>query len=243
MIVWLASYPRSGNTFFRILLYKLYEIETHTIYNEPKLSSLKNSKGLIGRRNESYSIKDMAEDRELFFVKTHALPQGDDYPSIYIVRDGRDAIISYANYITHVLPKNSNRSSLSKFYSTLFPKKHHNVIKNLIVKTKKHNGNWGMHVNQWTEQANNRILIKFEDLISDPVQETTKALEKLNIPGVSFNLKNTKYPSFEELHQDWPDFFRHGKKSGWKDEMELCHQELFWKHHGDVMSRLGYLKS
>ena len=30
MIVWLASYPRSGNTFFRILLHHLYRLPTYS---------------------------------------------------------------------------------------------------------------------------------------------------------------------------------------------------------------------
>src|ERR1700754_5135896 len=33
MIVWLASFPRSGNTFLRIVLHRLYGVRTSTVYD------------------------------------------------------------------------------------------------------------------------------------------------------------------------------------------------------------------
>lgn len=33
MIVWLASYPRSGNTFRRIVLHRLYGVPTYVVYD------------------------------------------------------------------------------------------------------------------------------------------------------------------------------------------------------------------
>lgn len=34
MIVWLASYPRSGNTFLRVLFRHVFGIETYSVYND-----------------------------------------------------------------------------------------------------------------------------------------------------------------------------------------------------------------
>jgi hypothetical protein len=33
MLVWVASFPRSGNTFLRIILHRLYDIQTSTVYD------------------------------------------------------------------------------------------------------------------------------------------------------------------------------------------------------------------
>ena len=33
-MIWLASYPRSGNTFFRIVLSEVYGIESSTFHHE-----------------------------------------------------------------------------------------------------------------------------------------------------------------------------------------------------------------
>ena len=39
-------------------------------------------------------------DPEVHFLKTHELASDDDgYPSIYVVRDGRDAVVSFAHYL------------------------------------------------------------------------------------------------------------------------------------------------
>ena len=71
MIVWLASYPRSGNTFFRIVLNQLYGIKTTSIYNE--LSFFKDNKvnNIIGHVKNELTFEDMVKDREYFFIKTH----------------------------------------------------------------------------------------------------------------------------------------------------------------------------
>ena len=37
MIVWLASYPRSGNTFLRMVLHFVYGQKTYSLYNDPLL--------------------------------------------------------------------------------------------------------------------------------------------------------------------------------------------------------------
>ena len=34
MVVWLASYPRSGNTFLRIVLHRLYGVPTYSVYDD-----------------------------------------------------------------------------------------------------------------------------------------------------------------------------------------------------------------
>ena len=34
VIVWLASYPRSGNTFLRIVLHRLYGVPTYSVYDD-----------------------------------------------------------------------------------------------------------------------------------------------------------------------------------------------------------------
>ena len=34
MIVWLASYPRSGNTFLRVVLHNVYGVSTYSVYED-----------------------------------------------------------------------------------------------------------------------------------------------------------------------------------------------------------------
>jgi len=82
-MIWLASYPRSGNTFFRIILHEVYGIKS-VAYTGPFME-----KGDYSP--EEYPV-----------IKTHLLPdqlpEDDKTPSIYLVRDGRDAIVSMAHH-------------------------------------------------------------------------------------------------------------------------------------------------
>ena len=43
---------------------------------------------------------------DIYFVKTHELPtENDNSPAIYLVRDGRDVLMSYAHYIQIYAPQ------------------------------------------------------------------------------------------------------------------------------------------
>ncbi len=52
---------------------------------------------MVGHKLLTSSVADLMNDAEIHFVKTHQLP-GDNSPAIYLVRDGRDACVSYAHY-------------------------------------------------------------------------------------------------------------------------------------------------
>ena len=182
----------------------------------------------------------MASSKKVFFVKTHSLPSNDNYSSIYLMRDGRDSIISYSHYITSTLPKKDKRLLVSKLRSTILPLIRGRVVKSLITGSKNERNNWTTHITQWTEQTNNKVVIKFEDLIKDPIPQVNRALQNLDISELLPQLEKTSYPSFEDLHRDWPDFFRKGSSGGWREEMSPQHQKLFWKYHGETMSKFGY---
>lgn len=48
MIVWLASYPRSGNTYLRMLLHQLHGLKTYSVYDDPLLELLDGSAEAVG---------------------------------------------------------------------------------------------------------------------------------------------------------------------------------------------------
>src|ERR1700749_4593844 len=102
MITWLASYPRSGNTFFRILLKNLFGFESHTVYSmanaRPEIEAdIPRMIRIIGQPPSECSIEFLHRDSDNHFVKTHDLPGEDTNPAIVLIRDGRDAVVSYAH--------------------------------------------------------------------------------------------------------------------------------------------------
>ncbi|MGC2656557.1 MAG: sulfotransferase domain-containing protein [Bryobacteraceae bacterium] len=233
MITWLASYPRSGNTFARIALLCFFGIRSRTIYSEhpfdqvigrppPELTPI------IGKRPPEMTAAEMAVSLERFFVKTHELPGADPSAAIYLVRDGRDTLVSYAHYILHEEHNASAACERKLFLQTL---------QDLIVGEERFGG-WASNVRAWTQRSAPTGLLHFEDLIADPEKEIRQALIELGEVPVLHT--DASLPAFESLHHVAPWFFRTGRAGAWRTEMPSYLQALFWRLHGDVMTHLGY---
>ena len=52
MIVWLASYPRSGNTFLRLVLHRLFGVPTYSVYEDHDPVALRVGPELVGYRRK-----------------------------------------------------------------------------------------------------------------------------------------------------------------------------------------------
>jgi hypothetical protein len=175
-------------------------------------------------------------------VKTHPLPhQLPKYlrgkPAVYLVRDGRDALVSIAHHRKDIVAPGTN------FYN------------NLLEATLAQNGSffdgWSENVHQWSEKA--AIVIRFEDLISDPIREVEKLRAIIDLP----NPHLSKLPTFQSLRNGRPAYgggegdgfspdlvkkhFRSGKTGSWKKEIPSELQHLLTSIHGDALRQLGYL--
>jgi hypothetical protein len=237
MIVWLASYPRSGNTFFRILLKQIYGIKTYSIYNDPLFDKLDVS-DIVGHNNLHLTFPEMKASEQIFFVKTHHLPS-DNSPAIYLVRDGRDSLVSYAHFILsfrHNLRQDSWRVKIKRLLGW---NEYSEILKKLIISPEQDYGSWSQNVNQWMHREAFTFSVKFEDLLNNPFEQITKAVTTLKLPR-NISPQNNSIPSFEELHTKSPNFFRKGRSKSWQQEMSPPLENLFWKYHGDAMHKLGY---
>ena len=238
MIIWLASYPRSGNTFFRILLNHLYGIKTYSIYNDPLFKRLPGSADVIGHQELEMDLGQMENSAELFFVKTHDLIS-DDHPTLYLIRDGRDAVVSFAHYIL-TFERNNQGKTIRQRIKTLFGwDEFEETLRGLIISSERYYGGWSNHVTHYKSRDKTHF-IKFEDLLIDPLNHMQQVIRKLDLQNTSPMPNNI--PSFKELHDKWPQFFRKGKMGSWRRDISEELQTLFWKYHGDVMEEMGYQK-
>ncbi len=226
MIIWLASYPRSGNTFLRILLQESYRIRSNDVYrmydSENSVNVAPNLEITVGQA----SLEQLAASEEKFVLKTHDMPP-DDSPALYLVRDGRDAYVSYAHYVMkYGQPQ----------WSRLQRQTHDNMLKKLIVDNPF--GGWSANVLAWTQRTAPTAVIRFEDLIADPVGSVREGLAKIDfLPPED---PNARVPDCEELRQKFPAFYRKGQMGSWREEMPPRTQILFWERHGDAMRQMGY---
>ncbi len=226
MDCWIASFPRSGNTYFRNILYYVYGIESSTWHKET-----------------AYPVDENYNNYR--FVKTHLLP-GDlipadqNIPAIYLVRDGRDAVVSIAHHRKDLVKPGSDFNL--------------NLQEAIVAGEGSFFGGWSKNAEEWIQRAN--LIIRFEDLISDPVSVFKRVEKLISLPTANWN----NLPSFKELKSGKPKyggiskisdpkfnpdefaekFFRKGTSGGWKEEMSPFFQDLFWSFHGDTMERLGY---
>lgn len=234
MIIWVASYPRSGNTFFRVLLKSLYGVESYSIYDDPLFETL-GASDAVGHAKRTKSMDSMENSRDIYFVKTHELPH-DDLPAIYLLRDGRAAMISFAHYI-----RDFEHTPPSKWERWLKRERSfEKIVANLITDRTRHGG-WSGHVRAWQSRPKSAltIMIRYEDLIEDPLGVMTNV-----IPRIAPSLERSEIssiPTFSELQENWPQFFRRGTKDGWKQELSPALQNKFMEVHGEIMKSYGYI--
>ncbi len=221
MIVWLASYPRSGNTFLRVVLGSVFGLDTFTLYDErpevdparPEVPPLP----VAGSEPEvgiPFDVVRFAGQTRLHVVKTHGLPT-DGRPAIYVVRDGREATASYFHYHRDVLQKTVSLRD--------------------VIRGRVGFGSWGRHVAQWNPQRRpNTLLLRFEELTANPIAQVERIGAFLGVPPVG-----RRVPTFEELHRTAPNFFRSGRTDSWKRLLSGKDHSLFWDLHGaDARVRL-----
>ena len=221
MIIWLASYPKSGNTWIRIFLDTLLfsqnkaevDINFNSIDQFPLRSHFKNLTDNVNDINEFAKNCLTAQeavnlDNKIKIFKTHNAfwKQNENNYSftnkentlgvIYIVRDPRNIITSLLNY---------------------FNKKNYDEALEFLKDTRKVLGgsdleiglptiisSWSNHYNSWKKFDKNYLLIKYENLLNDPEKEFFKITNYLNsIGNYKFNesdiLKTIENTRFDKL--------------------------------------------
>ena len=180
MIILLASYPKSGNTYLRSFL-STYFFSKDGTYNFDLLKNIRQYPKSSLFYNLGINIADKHEvakshlkvqstlnkEKGLRFLKTHSgLVKMDGYSFtdlnnslgvIYIVRDPRDVIISFSHH---------NNQPVSE---TLKMIEDNYVLDNEENRVPVYMGSWSFHYNSWKsfKNSNKYLLVKYEDLISD----------------------------------------------------------------------------
>jgi Sulfotransferase domain len=238
VIVWLASYPRSGNTFLRMLLFSLYGWKTYAGY-DPVLASLEASEA-VGHAVLRGPLETLEADHRVHFVKTHDLPR-DDRPAIYLVRDGRDALVSFARYrqsFPQSLPP--TRRAVRALRHVVSGGDNFDTVLRGLIEGRRPFGGWGRNVLAWTDrrQRGRTFPMRYEDLRGDPQGWVQRALEAVGVRAEA--RQGAAPPDFAALQARWPEFFRKGRAGSWREEMRQALHELFWAHHAEAMLRFGY---
>jgi hypothetical protein len=185
-IIWLASYPKSGNTWLRAFIHNYlrpseqpYDINQLLDLTTGESSALRYAR-YDPRPASQFSEQDVqalrpqvhrdlaGADRELVFVKTHnalvkfhnielITPEVTD-GAIYVVRDPRDVAISFSHHLGIELDE---MIALMANPQTTIRGDDHKVFE--------HISSWSAHVHLWTRQTHHRLLVlRYEDMLDKP---------------------------------------------------------------------------
>ena len=220
MIIWLASYPKSGNTLLRSILSSYFfsndgEFKFENLYQISQFPLLKHFTSIDIDINVDKAVFKNSINAQKFinkekgkvkFFKTHSsLSKIDDYNFtdlqntlgvIYIVRDPRNIVNSLAHHYNF---------SIDEAIDTMIDEKKFmsRTDKNAEVFT----GSWNFNYNSWKnlEQHKKYFLIKYEDLIKNKKSVILKIFEFLNSLGMKLDIdmiklnKVIKTTEFEEM--------------------------------------------
>lgn len=220
MIVWLASWPRSGNTLLRITLHRVFGLRTWSIYDDTTdIGAHDEASALVGHLNHGQGREEfIAESRMVSgirYVKTHELPP-DGSPAIYMVRDGRAAVVSQWHYT-------------QQFWDDV-------PTLEEVIRGVDWPGSWSEHVRSWALVRRPRTLVlRFEDLVRGDLVVLDQLSSFVELPRRrAFDVR------FDDLHAVYPGFFRVGSNERSLAELPVELERLFMELHGDTLASLGY---
>ena len=208
MIFWIASYPKSGNTWIRsfISTYYLSNSENFEFNLLKQIRQFPHEKFFTNRLeniNEAISNwenaqKQIIKNKKIVFLKTHAALMAinnkhftsEKYSigGIYIVRDPRNVITSLANHY------NLDFKDSFKFMTN----KNKYLINDNIKKINYGNfqfiSSWKDHYKSWKYYKKFRILyIKYEDLENNPLDMFLKIISFINeIQNIKTKIDNSR---------------------------------------------------
>lgn len=197
MFVWIASYPKSGNTLVRALI-AAYFFSNDGIFNFDLLKNFTQFPNLsfflklgLDPKDEEKIIKNYQNAQDIFnkrksiqFIKTHsALLHGftsskQTLGAIYIVRDPRKVAVSYANHFNLSLDKATDEILSNTTLGGIDPK--NNKKRSAIT----HLSSWQLHYKSWQvfDKSKKRfLLIKYEDLVKNTEETLYKILKFVHV--------------------------------------------------------------
>ena len=194
MIIWIASYPKSGNTYLRSFISSYYfskkgKFDFDLLLNILQFPSVKFVKKKINSEMEAsqnwiYNQQQFFSGNKIHFLKTHSsLNQykGNNFTTknlslgaIYIVRDPRNIITS----MTHHYSLNYEQSYLKLINEkqTLLEKSIGEDYSNFTFL-----GSWSSHYKSWKNTNEfNTLFIRYEDLENNKLDTFRKIVNFIN---------------------------------------------------------------
>ena len=231
MIIWVASYPKSGNTWVRTFLSSL-------LYSEDGINDFSQLKKITQFPDRNYFKKFVTDyedikqiytnwknaqdfinlDKRIKFFKTHHVncnienysftDNSNSLGVIYIVRDPRTVLMSVKNHF-QLNDFNEAKAFILNEKNWLGFVKNDNT-RNLLNKVPTLISSWKINYLSWKNKIQNYLIIKYEDLVKDPYKEFNKIVEYLekllnqNFNKIKINnaIESSSFDKLQELEKN-----------------------------------------
>ena len=221
MILWLASYPKSGNTLLRSIL-ATYFFSEDGIFNFKHLYKIGQFPSLIHFENLGIDTSDSdqiysniikaqelinSSSKQLKFFKTHsalAKINNNNFTdlkntlgAIYVIRDPRNVVTSFA----HHYQIDSDEATICLLNEKFWNYKNEKVPKTFL-------SSWKQNYNSWKQLNDKTLFIKYEDLIKNKKTVLIRVFKffeslgaKLELDMVKLNkvIKSTEFEKMKDM--------------------------------------------
>jgi len=223
-IYWLASYPKSGNTWTRILLTNYLRdadepADINSLDGGPIASARQVFDDHVGleasdltqdqiERYRPFVYEQMSEQAtEPMFLKVHDAftytPYG--YPLIskpatagvlYLLRNPMDVAVSFAHHSASTVERMVRKMGESDFAFVDNPKSLHNQLRQRLL-------TWSGHVTSWADEPDLRVLVvRYEDLKTDPINKFAEMIRFCGMEDDSARIeKAVQFSQFEKVQK------------------------------------------
>jgi hypothetical protein len=224
--IFVCGWPKSGNTWMQRICVCLY------FGVDPEMTTDQLGQSL---QPDVHANKYYKRFITPMLFKSHFPPQKNYRRVIHLVRDGRDACLSY----WHMLKKNNPEISLESIF---------------LSDAKTFALSWAEHSREWIKNpySADKIVVRYEDLIDNPIEVLQQVSSFLGVDrSVSqmqhivdkLSIDKMRTMSYQHgWHGESPmlnDFFRRGKKKSYVDEVP---SEIINKFENKYMDILKYFK-
>jgi hypothetical protein len=224
MIIWIASYPKSGNTLLRSILASYFfsndgNFEFNHLDYIKQFPAIEHFRKMgIDLSNENEVFQNFIEAQKLInkennkikFIKTHSslckinncnfTDLKNTLGVIYIVRDPRNVVTSFAHHYN----LNVEQATDTLIDETRWLIKTEKMYKTFL-------GSWNVNYNSWKQLNERFMLVKYEDLVNKKKTTLIKIFkfiqtlnnEELKIDMVKVNkvIKSTEFYKMKTLEQ------------------------------------------
>lgn len=221
-IVWLASYPKSGNTWFRAFLTAMHsenqEVDINNLWISLNFASRSIFEKATSLNSYELGIKTIdnlkpevfrqvsIESEERIYVKIHEhfhltpenkpiIPLDKTLSVLYFIRNPLDVLVSFAYHSNYEIQKMADLMCEDYFLG--------GSQRNRSIPSMLHENlsNWSTHVKSWVDNGHLDVeVVRYEDMIANPINTFSRVLKFLKVDYTKLQLdKAIEASSFKNL--------------------------------------------